>query len=325
MTGGGSAISSADLPGRRRYGIHLPMRVGAVVIMAGLVLCCPAAAVDGVRCGLALCAHSVIPSLFPFLVLSPVLADVIRCGTLRVFRGRLDSRCAALLSAYVVGMVTGFPIGALTVLSLYKQGVIGQEDAARFLGVCTGASPAFLSGYFGQALWGSAVLGWTAWLIQGLFCLLGLIILLRQSTSAPQVTVHAVKDTPPTLAQCISAAVLRMLQICGCVVIFSVLRAFFFRLFGGGAAVLLGGMTEMTGGLRDAAALYAENLMGKRIAIIISAAVIGFGGICVGMQISDAAAEMGISMRQYWAQRILLGAAGALAAAVIGYTGLGIG
>lgn len=324
MTGRMSAVFSLNDTGRRER-IRLPVRTGLVVVMACLVLCSPAEAAEGVRCGLALCAHSVIPSLFPFLVLSPMLSDALRVVTQRLFRGRLDGRSAALLSAYVIGMAAGFPIGALTVLSLYKQGTVGREDAARFLGVCTGASPAFLSGYFGQALWGSAVLGWIAWLIQGLLCFIGFVLLLKKDMSAPTAAVIAEKEAPLTLAQCISAAAGRMLQICGCVVIFSVLRAFLCRWLNGWMAVLFGGMAEMTGGLRDAAALYTEGLMGVQTAVIISAAVIGFGGICVGMQISDAAAEAGIPMRQYWIQRFLLGAAGALATAVIGYTGYGIG
>ena len=114
-----------------------------------------------------------------------------------------------------------------------------------------------------------------------------------------------------------------MMQICGCVVIFSVLRAFFCQWFPVHMACILGGMTEMTGGLCDTAALYTKGLTDKRTALTISGAVIGFGGVCVGMQIADAAAQAGISMRQYWFQRILLGAVGVLAAAGMGIIGIG--
>ena len=79
----------------------------------------------------------------------------------------------------------------------------------------------------------------------------------------------------------------------------------------------------MTGGLCDAAALYEKGLTDKRTALTVSGAVIGFGGVCVGMQIADAAAQAGISMRQYWFQRILLGVLCALAAGGIGIIGIG--
>ena len=110
--------------------IRIPFPFCAAVVLAGLILYSPASAAEGVRGGLALCAYSVIPSLFPFLMLSPMLAEGIRCIMGRLCRGRMGERSAALLSAYVVGMLAGFPIGALTVLSQYKQGRIGGEDAA---------------------------------------------------------------------------------------------------------------------------------------------------------------------------------------------------
>ncbi len=319
MTGRISAGLREISFGQQRFRFRIPMFIGVAVLMAGLILYSPAQAAEGVRCGLALCAYSVIPSLFPFLVLSPMLADGIRRMTVWLCRGRAGSRVSALLSAYAVGMLAGFPIGALTVLSMYKQGRIGCEDAARFLGVCTGASPAFLIGYFGQSLWGNTVLGWTFWLIQSLYCFLGFLFLLLKSASGKAVGMMPAEDAAPTAAQCISAAVPRILQICGCVVIFSVIRAFLCRWFSPEIAGILGGTAEMTGGLSDAAAIYTEGLTDAGCAMTVSAAVIGFGGICVGMQIADAAAEAGISMRQYWRQRILLGAAGALTAAVIGY------
>ena len=303
--------------------IRIPFPFCAAVVLAGLILYSPASAAEGVRGGLALCAYSVIPSLFPFLVLSPMLADGIRRMTAQLCHGHIGERSAALLSAYTVGMLAGFPIGALTVLSQYKQDRIGGEDAARFLGVCTGASPAFLIGYFGQSLWGCAALGWVVWLLQCLFCLTGVFCLLCKRGNVSAVVTAVSDETVPTLTQCISGAVPRMMQICGCVVIFSVLRAFFCQWFPVHMACILGGMTEMTGGLCDAAALYTKGMTDKRTALTVSGAVIGFGGVCVGMQIADAAAQAGISMRQYWFQRILLGVLCALAAAGIGIVGIG--
>lgn len=320
-----SAVIRAYSVRGRPCRIRIPLRICAAAVMACLILCSPGAAADGVRCGLSLCAYSVIPSLFPFLVLSPMLSDGIRQAAAWLSRGRVEERTASLLSAYTVGMLAGFPIGALTVLSLYRQGRIGEADAACMLGVCTGASPAFLIGYFGQSLWGSAALGWIVWLLQCLFCFAGCFCLLRKTTSAEVTSAVTADEAVPTLASCISGAVPRMLQICGCVVIFSVLRAFFCQWFSPDLACILGGMAEMTGGLCDAAAFCTQGMMHGREALIVSAAFIGFGGGCVGMQIADAAVDVGISMRQYWLQRILLGTVGALTAAGIGMIGYGIG
>lgn len=313
MTGRISVQTEKPMPLTSHVRLKFGMRVVFAFGIACLILGNASAAVQGALGGLRLCANAVIPSLFPFLVLSPILADGIRRAVFILGRKWLDVRDAALISAFAVGMFAGFPIGALTLLSMYEQGVISREDAARFLGVCTGASPAFLIGYFGKSLWENAVLGWSVWLVQCLVCLIGLKILMHGASSISRDTVPLC-DRSPAFGECLSAAVPRMLQICGAVVFFSVLRAFFCDWFGGGAAVLLGGLSEMTGGLQDARAFYESGVTDGRSAFIISAAVIGFGGGCVGMQIANAAAGAGISMRSYWKQRILLGGIGALTA-----------
>ena len=89
-------------------------------------------------------------------------------------------------------------------------------------------------------------------------------------------------------------------------------------------AAFLGGFAEMTGGLGDAAALYRTGRIGIVTAWGLSGAIIGYGGFCVDMQIATAAAEAGVPMRQYRRHRLMLAAAGALAATAAG-TVMGIG
>ena len=283
---------------------HLRMLLPLVLIPFLLVLSGTAA--DGVRAGLSLCVQSVIPALFPFLVLSPMLVCSIQVMLGRLCGGRLNERRSALLSAFVIGMTAGFPIGAVTLVSLCKQGVIAKADAERFLGVCTGASPAFLIGYFGRALWGSARLGFGLWCMQVLICLGGFLYL-EQRLSAEQKCTASTDIQMPHLSDCLRDAVFRMMGICGAVVFFTVIRAYLCGWLPIGAAVMLGGIAEMTGGLRECAVLCETGVIGRTAALVISAAMIGFGGICVGMQTADAALSEGISMRRYRVQRLFLG------------------
>ena len=315
------AETMADTKHPHRMEVHIRtewMTVGASALAACLMLCDPTTAAAGARVGLTLCGRSVIPSLFGFLVLSPMLADGIERAVLYLCRHRAEKRTAALISAFAVGMLAGFPIGALTLLSQYRQGRISDADAARFLGVCTAVSPAFLIGYFGQALSQSAVLGAWMWIGQCLLCLIGFLILYRHPHGGENPTSAAVLHRLPSLSVCIREAVPRMLQICGAVIAFSVFRAFLQRYTLGVVSSFLSGFAEMTGGLGDCMQMGAGSGGGMAKVLGYSAAVIGFGGICVGMQIADAASESGIPMRQYWCQRLILGAVGGVLAAVIG-------
>lgn len=281
---------------------HLQLLLPLVLIPFLMVLSGTAA--DGVRAGLSLCAQSVIPALFPFLVLSPMLVCSIQGVLRRVCGGRLNERRSALLSAFVIGMTAGFPIGAVSLVSLCKQGVIAKADAERFLGVCTGASPAFLIGYFGRALWGSARLGFCLWCMQIMLCFVGWLYLEKRSLAEQKCTA-CVDIQMPHLSDCLRDAVARMMGICGAVVFFTVIRAYLCGWLPIGAAVTLGGIAEMTGGLRECAVLCENGSIDRAAALVMSAAMIGFGGICVGMQTADAALSEGISMHYYRVQRLL--------------------
>ena len=287
------------------------LRTVLPLILIPLLLMLSGTAADGVRAGVNLCVQSVIPALFAFLVLSPMLVYSLH----EVLR-RLNVRRSALVSAFVIGMTAGFPIGAVTLCSLCKQGVITKADAKRFLGVCTGASPAFLIGYFGRALWGSAMLGFCLWCMQVLFCFCGFWRLCRRDTGEHKPSSAAVHPMPH-LSDCLREAVTRMAGICGAVVFFTVVRAYLCIWMPAVGAAVLGGLAEMTGGLRECAVLYENGMLDRAAALVLSAAMIGFGGGSVGMQTADAALSDGLSMRRYWIQRGMLGVLMGASAAVL--------
>ena len=295
----------------RRLRTVLPIALAVIVLMLS------GTAADGVRAGLALCIQSVIPALFPFLVLSPMLVFSLQMLLGRLCGSWTDARISALLSAFAVGMTAGFPIGAVTLASLCRQGTVTKADAKRFLGVCTGASPAFLIGYVGRALWDSALLGLVLWCEQVLFCFIGFWTAWKRSSAGEGQIAVMTAQQMPRLSACLREAVTRTAGICGAIVFFTVIRAYLCCLLPTAAAAVIGGIAEMTGGLRECAVLYECGAFDRAAALVISAAMIGFGGLCVGMQTADAALFEGISMRHYWMQRVMLGTAMGLSAAVL--------
>ena len=293
--------------------VYTVLRMMLWLAAALLLLAVPDTASEGVRAGLALCAQSVIPSLFPFLVLSPMLECVLLALLSRLPVLRRRPRAGAVLSAYAVGMTAGFPLGAVSVLSMVRQGRLSAADAKALIGICTGASPAFLIGYFGCALWADAAIGLYLWCVQSILCLCPVLLLLRHMPPLSGVC-DTEKISLPPLSVCLREAVVRMWNICGAIVFFSVIRAVLCRYLPFGAAAVLGGLAEMTGGLRECAALSDGGRISRRTALVLSAAMIGFGGCCVGMQTADVVLTAGIPMRRYWRQRAVIGIAMASAA-----------
>ena len=119
-----------------------------------------AQAVAACRSGLALCVELILPSLFPFFVLSGLLS---RLGLPAMLGERLSgfaekafrvsgAGCTALL----LGLLGGYPLGAAYIAGLRESGAVGGEEAGHLLAFCNNSGPAFFLGALGTGVFGSA-------------------------------------------------------------------------------------------------------------------------------------------------------------------------
>lgn len=141
-------------------------QAGVLLLFLGaavLLLRFPAAVATGVSRGLSVCGEVIVPSLFPFLVLSGIfirsgvaakLGHQLECGARRVFG--LSGNGATVL---LVGAVGGYPAGAAAVRDLLERGEIDKKEAVRLLCCCVNGGPAFIIGTVGARLLGSAYKG----------------------------------------------------------------------------------------------------------------------------------------------------------------------
>lgn len=112
--------------------------------------------------GIALWAKVVLPALFPFLVLTAWIA---RSGMI-VGLGRklspLLRRCglpAASAGAFLLSIVSGYPVGSRVVADLQRRGEIGRADAERLSILCSTSGPMFILGSVGSAMFGGGKAG----------------------------------------------------------------------------------------------------------------------------------------------------------------------
>ena len=110
----------------------------AVVVSAAALVAAPEQAMEGAKNGLALCFNVIVPSLFPFFVLSSLVVDLGLAAYLgRALEGimrplfRVSGSCSA---AVVLGFIGGYPVGARTALQLYQQGLCSKVEAERQIG-----------------------------------------------------------------------------------------------------------------------------------------------------------------------------------------------
>ena len=108
---------------------------------------------------LTLCAGTVIPALFPFMVVTGLL---VRLGFGQWLAPDMAGLMASLFrlpgcagSALLLGLVGGYPIGARTAAELYASGDLTRQEAERLLTFCNNSNPVFLISVLGVGVFGS--------------------------------------------------------------------------------------------------------------------------------------------------------------------------
>ena len=182
---------------------------------------------------LILCGKSVIPALFPFLVVSSLLVSL---GFGEWLSPHLAGLMAPLFrlpglasSALVLGLVGGYPIGAQTAADLYRDRLLTREEAERLLAFCNNANPVFLISVLGVGVFGSVRAGVWLWLIHVLSALLAGLLFRGHGKAADRrrslpVSCRAV-SLPAALVAAVRNSAGGMLSVCAFVTLFYVIAA----------------------------------------------------------------------------------------------------
>lgn len=237
-------------------------------------------ALSGAAEGISLCLQTVIPSLFPFFVLSVLLTSTLLhfqrpafrriCGVLKIPENTLF--------LFLIGLLSGYPAGAQNVSAAYSGGQLSKDAASKLVTVCNNAGPAFIFG-MGIAVLGSARLSWLLWGIQ----ILSAVCLSMLSDTPKGQSLR--KTVPPgiSLTNALRRSVWNMGIVCGWVVLFRILLSFLgrwiFWMLPTTATFLISGMLELANGCCSLPALPCA---GTRL--LLFAFFCGFGGLCVTLQ-----------------------------------------
>ena len=281
-----------------RQKLQLPalyVRATAILLLALLLLRHRTAAAAGVVSGIHTCLGTLIPSLFPFILLaclctnsraaqvlfrplSPVMRHVFRLPT-----------CAA--PAVLLGLTAGYPTGAKITANLYAAGKLTREQTARLLCFCTAPGYAFAAAYTGGLLLRSERIGLNLFFACALApLLLGLI--LSRFADKPKKSLKSPESAPGGIVSAVQDGIKATVSLCGFVIVFSMLLAvlhdagifqflcgFLSRL---GLTVPLSGalltmVLEITAGVSQCVYWH--------LPIYFLAFGLGFSGVCIHLQI----------------------------------------
>ena len=275
------------------------LTLGLLGVMA-LLLLCSADAAQAVRDALVLCAQSVIPALFPFFVVSSLFIDLgcaaVLGRSLAPVMHRLFGVSGAGATAFLLGIIGGYPVGGRTAGELYRSGQCEREECERLLAFCNNAGPSFILGIAGLGCFGSVRVGAWLYLIHvGAAVMVGLLF---RSTSR-QMGRPKKTETPrwaDALIQAVRGGAMSMVNICAFVVFFLVILRLFSRFTGIQHGAILG-IVEMTNGIL--------RLANDRRGFIWAAGLLGWGGLSVHCQTAAVLSGSGLSLKRYFIGKAL--------------------
>lgn len=266
-------------------------------------------ALTGAKEGVSLCIGAVIPSLFPFFVLTNLLTGNLMGSGGRFLRplGRLCGIPEGGESLLITGLLGGYPAGAVCIRQAYDARQLSQADARRLLSFCSNAGPSFLFGIVAMKFPNISA-AWALWIIHILSALLVGTVLSGKSSGS----VNLSKGSGICVADALKRSLRTMASVCGWVVIFRVVIAIFSRwclwLLPQEGQIIAIGILELTNGCCD-----LEMIENDSLRFLCAAGLLGFGGLCVVMQTASAAGDLGI--KTYLQGRILCGVVSVLLAA----------
>lgn len=295
-----------------------------LLLLMGALLLWPQQVQQAAWDALCLCGRAVVPSLLPFLMLSSLF---IRCGG----AGRLAKYVSPLTRLlfrlpswsaipFTLGLLCGYPVGAMAIAQLYEQGQCSRQAAERMLPFCNNAGPAFVIGSVGAGMLGSPTLGWLLYGTHVAGAVLTGIVLsctLPPQNFQPTPSKHAIQPLLPAFIQAVEESAIKMLRICALILLFAVLVRILqvsglCSLICGALAHLLPwvplsalqsmviGAIEMSTGISNCTALGADP-----VRLLMAEMMLSFGGLCVLCQVASVVCPLGLSLRPYLIGKLL--------------------
>lgn len=283
------------------------------------------------KSGLVLWANSIVPSLFPFFVATELLSYT----NFTYYLGRILNKFMKPIFnvrgegsfAFIMGIISGYPIGAKIVSNFRENNICSKEECERLLSFTNNSGPLFIIGTVGISMFGNSTIGFLL-LITHLLASITVGFIFRfwkynvkyTSTKNNSSYVNS-KDNisfsnlGEIIGSSISTSINTILLVGGFVVLFSVIISILqtsqlldilsncikplFSLLNIPAEFTNGfisGFLELTNGLNIICNIPTKKLS---INIIIASFLLGFGGISVLLQVWSTIAKTDLSIKPY--------------------------
>lgn len=276
-----------------------------VFIIAFMLLMYPETAAQGITDGVDICLGALVPSLYPFMVLS---AFVVNSNLLSGFSKALNPVMQFLFAlpgdcvgTVLMSVTGGFPVGGKMVQALYESGKITDLQAQRLLLFCVNPGPAFVISTVGLYMLGSKYVGTVLFLTLIISTFIMAILSRFFCSNGGSYLYNEKKENSTSISQAlvnsVSQGSLNILSVCAWVLLFSCIGQLIDMLpFSDEFKFFSCCISEVTNACLCACGIFP---------LPIIAGIIAFGGICVHCQIMSAVVKVKLKLKYFLAARVL--------------------
>ena len=258
-------------------------------------------AIAGAQEGVQLCIRTLIPSLFPFFVISGYFCNVCAATRLSMLKPilhlcRMPEGANAL---FIIGILGGYPVGAKSIADAYRDKQIDAADAWRMLGFCSNAGPAFVFGIVGTYFEAPYI----PWIILGILIVSAILTgWLLPETDSRNYTPK--KQQRSNFVKVFQSSLVAIASVCGWVILFrvliSILKRWILWVFPETLQIALSGFLELSNGC-----ISLDQIANDGVRFVVSTGLLSFGGLCVYLQTVSVTGELGTGL--YFPGKILQG------------------
>lgn len=277
----------------------------AVLAVIALILFRSGSVITHTKETIMMCFEIIVPSLFPFFVCSGLLiysgfSSVIAKYAEPIMRP-LFNVAPSGAAAFVLGIISGFPSGAVCTRDLYKCGNLSKAEAERLLAFCNNSGPLFIIGSIGTAIYTKPIYGVFLYAIHIISSIIVGIIFKnygkRQHTSPPTHINTNELSIPQTVAISLDTASKNILTVCFSIIFFSAIVQTLLELVPMPTALnsLISGLFEFSTGVIKVSNLN-RSIFEK---LVLTSFIVGFSGLSVHLQVMAVTADAGLNLKPY--------------------------
>ncbi len=262
--------------------------------------------------------NAIFPSLFPFLIVSELLSYT---AVVPFLSAKFEKIMKPLFNVsgigaypFVMGLLSGYPVGAKIVSNLRNENLISKSEGERLLIFTNNAGPLFIIGSIGASIYLNSTIGFlflAVNVISSIF--IGFIFGRFYYSNSRIASGHSelsFSSLGDVVSKSIKKAFFTLSNVCGFVILFSLIIS---MINSSGILSLINnvwieyfilGIIEITNGIKLISTISSQSLFWN---LVLTSILLGTGGICVLLQVWSTISNTDLSIKPYILGKIFSG------------------